>query len=291
VARAASYGWALRGLAFRPRELRLRLTWYGTRVVGNQTSTRDLIVNADDYGYTAGVSEGIRLAHRQGIVSSTSVMMTMPSAMTELMRLRGETPTLGVGVHLTVTEGRLYRLPRCLAPRELASELACVSAADLRAEWGAQIDAFLEAGIPLTHLDSHHHAAYRHATALAISIELAHDHGVPIRNPYPLGAPNADALADALAHSDVRHPDHFVDVFDRTRSVTTLVRALDAVPVGVTEFMFHPGLVDDELRRRCPSRSQERAAELEALTDPEARAALDRLGIKLVSFAALAVPP
>ena len=44
--------------------------------MSDDASERLLIVNADDYGYTAGVSEGIRRAHRQGIVSSTSVMMT-----------------------------------------------------------------------------------------------------------------------------------------------------------------------------------------------------------------------
>ena len=55
--------------------------------MSHPASEKLLIVNADDHGYTASVSEGIRLAHRQGIVSSTSVMLTMPAAMTELGRL------------------------------------------------------------------------------------------------------------------------------------------------------------------------------------------------------------
>ena len=84
--------------------------------MSHPASEKLLIVNVDDYGYTASASEGIRLAHRPGIVSSTSVMLTMPAAMTELGRLKTETPTLGIGVHLTVTKGRPYRLPRFWLP-------------------------------------------------------------------------------------------------------------------------------------------------------------------------------
>ena len=247
-----------------------------------------LIVNADDYGYTPGVSEGIRRAHRDGIVSSTTVMMTMPSAVADLGRLREETPSLGVGVHLNVTEGRPFRLSRFFAPDALVSELASIDAADLRCEWRRQIEAFLATGTPLTHLDSHHHAAYRHPKALAILFELAREYRVPVRNPYPLGQADADALAGTLAASGVRHPVHFVDVFDQTLSVPALLRALAAVSVGVTEFMFHPGTVDAELRRLRPSRAEARAAELATLLHPDARAAVERLGIKLVSFAVLA---
>jgi chitin disaccharide deacetylase len=256
--------------------------------VSKSTNAKYLIVNADDYGYTAGVSEGIRRAHLQGIVSSTSVMMTMPCAVAELARLANEAPALGVGVHLTVTEGRPFRLSRCLAPAALLFELAEVDAADLQSEWRAQIEALLATGTPLTHLDSHHHAAYRHPKALGILFDLAHEYRVPVRNPYPIGQPEADGLAASFAGSGVRHPDRFVDVFDQTLSASALLQALDAVPVGVTEFMFHPGLVDDELRRQSPSRSDLRAAELAALVHPDARAAVQRLGIKLVSFAALA---
>ena len=255
--------------------------------MGEGTRERLLIVNADDFGYCAGVSEGIRLVHRQGIVSSTSVMMTMPAALVELERLRREAPTLGVGIHLTVTEGRPYRLPRFWDPAELVRGLAKVRAAALRAEWQAQIETFLATGLPLTHLDSHHHAAYRHSKALAILFELARQYRVPVRNPYPIGDADADALAGCFPGSGLRYPQHFVDVFDRPPLPGTLVQALEALPVGVTELMCHPGLVDDELRRASPSGAEVRAQELAALTDPEARIALDRLGIRRVSFAVL----
>jgi predicted glycoside hydrolase/deacetylase ChbG (UPF0249 family) len=252
------------------------------------TDGKLLVVNADDYGYTAGVSEGIRQAHRRGIVTSTSVMMTMPSAVPELRRIATEAPALGVGIHLTATEGRPYRLPRLLAATTLAAELRALPPAELQDEWKAQIEAFLALGIPLTHLDSHHHAAYRSAGALAVLFELAREYRVPVRNPYPIGDGEADALAAGFAGAQVRHPDRFIDVFDGGPSPALLLRALEAVSVGVTEIMCHPGQVDDELRRLHPSYAEGRAAELQALTDSDVRAAVRRLGIELVSFEALA---
>jgi predicted glycoside hydrolase/deacetylase ChbG (UPF0249 family) len=252
--------------------------------VSHPASEKLLIVNADDYGYTPSVSEGIRLAHRQGIVSTTSVMMTMPAAVTELGRLKTETPTLGVGVHLTVTEGRPYRLPQFWEAKELARELAEVDGEELRAEWQAQIEALLATGLPLTHLDSHHHAAYRHAKALAVLFDLARTYRVPVRNPYPIGDSRADALAGAFFESGVRHPQRFVDVFDKPPFAAALSTALAALPVGLTEIMCHPGLVDDELRKASPSGAGARAEELAVLVDPAARQALERFGIRLVSF-------
>lgn len=252
-----------------------------------QLRTRQLIVNADDYGYTPGVSAGIRRAHREGIVTSTSVMMTMPSAITELERLRLETPMLGVGIHLTVTEGRLFRLPGLLSPKRLPVELAAVEGAELEAEWRAQVEVFLATGLPLTHLDSHHHAAYRHANALHVLFGLASEYGVPVRDPYPIGDAAADGLADRFVDSAVRHPDHFVDLFDDAPSAASLMRALEGLQAGTTEIMTHPGLVDDELRSLCGSRAQLRLAELQAVTHPGLRATVESLGITLVSFASL----
>jgi chitin disaccharide deacetylase len=258
--------------------------------IADGTGEKLLIVNADDYGYTAGVSEGIRQAHRRGIVTSTSVMMTMPNAVPELRRISSEAPSLGVGIHLTVTEGRPYKLPRFFAPKTLAAELAVVENAELRSEWKAQVEAFLAVGIPLTHLDSHHHAAYRDGAALAVLFELAREYGVPVRNPYPIGDAEADALAGRFADSHVRHPSRFVDVFDKDPLPATLLHTVETLPVGLTEFMCHPGLIDDELRRLHPTYAEGRAAELVALADSDVRAAIRRLGIKLVSFRALAAP-
>ena len=248
-----------------------------------------LIVNADDYGYTSGVSAGIRRAHREGIVTSTSVMLTMPHAQTALKTLKGESRSLGVGVHLTLTEGAPFRLPAFPSWKDLGTALAEISVAALRDEWRAQIEAFLAIGLPLTHLDSHHHAAYRHENGLTVLLELARHYDVPVRNPYPISGVDA-GLADGLfTASGVRSPAHFSDVFDgRIRpSAEAFLKVLGALDEGVTEFMVHPGIVDDELRRWCPNFAEPRAQELSALTDPRLREVARRFDIELVDFTAL----
>jgi predicted glycoside hydrolase/deacetylase ChbG (UPF0249 family) len=68
--------------------------------------TLRLIVNADDYGRTPGVSRGIREAHRRGIVTSTTCMMNMPAVVDDIALALEETPRLGLGVHLVLTSGR-----------------------------------------------------------------------------------------------------------------------------------------------------------------------------------------
>ena len=68
--------------------------------------TLQLIVNADDYGRSPNVSRGIRQAHRQGIVTSTTCMMNFANVADDLSRALQETPALGLGVHLVLTAER-----------------------------------------------------------------------------------------------------------------------------------------------------------------------------------------
>src|SRR5512134_2504252 len=68
--------------------------------------TRQLIVNADDFGRTRGVSAGILRAHQEGIVTSTTAMMNMSGVAADLHLAQTEAPRLGLGVHLNFTAGR-----------------------------------------------------------------------------------------------------------------------------------------------------------------------------------------
>ncbi|HCS39550.1 MAG TPA: hypothetical protein DIW44_08195 [Anaerolineaceae bacterium] len=67
--------------------------------------SKRLIVNADDYGHTHGVSQGIRLAHLRGIVTSTTAMMNYRGAEDDLRKATHECPRLGLGLHLVLTSG------------------------------------------------------------------------------------------------------------------------------------------------------------------------------------------
>ena len=249
---------------------------------------KHLIVNADDYAYTPGVSAGIRRAHREGIVTSTSVMMPMPHAQTALRTLKSESPSIGVGVHLTLTEGVPFRLPAFPSRNDLATALTEIPDVFIRDEWQAQIEAFLAAGLPLTHLDSHHHAAYRNRHVFGVLLDLARHYRVPVRNPYPINGMDAGFANRMFATSGVRHPARFLDVFDAIApSADSLLKTLSVLDEGITEFMVHPGIVDNDLRRLCPTFAEPRGEELSALVDQRLRESMKELDILLVDFRAL----
>jgi predicted glycoside hydrolase/deacetylase ChbG (UPF0249 family) len=129
-----------------------------------------LIVNADDFGMTQGVNRGILEAHRSGIVSSTTLLAN-GAAFAEAAAAGRETPDLGIGVHLNLSEGLPVSpaagIPSLLdaqgrlhwTPERLWSAIATrrVRLAEIEVELRAQVDKIVEAGIVPTHLDGHMH--------------------------------------------------------------------------------------------------------------------------------------
>ncbi len=272
---------------------------------------RWLIVNADDYGLTAGISEGIRRSHRDGVVTSTSAMMNFPKARLEVARAVCECPRLGLGVHLVLSAGGPVR-PAGMVASLLAGDgsfvklglwnaerWAGIDAQELRDEWRAQIDLFVGAAHRLpTHLDSHHHLAYLHPKALEVMLGLAAELNLPVRNPLgfdghaeSLGAAEKSArrpiaALDALWQGCV-HPRGLVsNALGGGRSVgDALVRVLALGEVA--EAMCHPGHCDEDLRA-LSSFTEARERELAMLTNPALRTNLAARGIGLATFAVLA---
>ena len=278
--------------------------------------TKQLIVNADDYGLLPSVSAGIRHAYTHGIVTSTTVMMNMPSATTDLHTARRECPHLGLGVHLLLTAGKPL-LPPAAVPsivalsdgvrfprREVlfarASEL---NPAEVQAEWGAQIEAFIAVtGQRPTHFDSHHHASYATPELFTAMLALAREYGVAIRMPVATAALAETVLAlDAAVVAtfmtrlqpvlagarDVKMPAAFEPSFYADGATAAgLSHILAGLPDGTTEIMCHPAYADPALAETT-SYSHQRPIELEALTQPGLRARLAEAGVTLISFAAL----
>ncbi|MGC2549228.1 MAG: ChbG/HpnK family deacetylase, partial [Candidatus Sulfotelmatobacter sp.] len=134
---------------------------------------RRLIVNADDFGFTAGVNRAIIEAHTRGIVTSTTLMASGP-AFNDAVRLARETPRLDVGCHLVLIDGEpvldAVRLPtitsrdsgtdrfrdglKSFAARALTSRF---DSAEIEAETRAQIGKIQSAGVNVSHVDSHKH--------------------------------------------------------------------------------------------------------------------------------------
>jgi chitin disaccharide deacetylase len=246
--------------------------------------TRLLIVNADDFGLTAGVSAGILAAHRHGIVTSTTAIVNreIPPDQVGAALDSG----IGIGLHVNLTLGP--PLTRALSlvdgsgrfVRDVHQAAGRADPGDVDREIAAQVERFekLFRRRP-THLDSHHHVGM-YSPVREIVLRWAAHLGVPVRSQGPLARHMARAAGLAT-------PDHFFGdsgpgpYWTPERTLAHLRR----LPAGVSEFMTHPGFCDDELAYSRYGRQRE--AELVGL-GAAARAAAGALGIGLCDFRRLA---
>ncbi len=151
---------------------------------------KNLIVNADDLGWTAGVNRGIVEAHRNGLVTSTSLLAN-GAAFEEAAEIARTNPELGIGVHLNLSDGKPTaapgRVPGLLnskgefegGPESLLVRLGkrTLSPKQVEEEWEAQIRKVLEAGIRPTHLDGHKHVQMLPGL-FERAVRLARKHGI-----------------------------------------------------------------------------------------------------------------
>jgi chitin disaccharide deacetylase len=242
---------------------------------------RTLIVNADDFGLTRGVSAGILAAHRHGIVTSTTVLVTASPDREQLAQARDA--GLGLGLHVNLTFGRPLTRGRSLVDgggafvRDPRRAAAAADPRDVRREVEAQVERFERlVGRPPTHLDTHHHVGL-HPPVRDVVLDVAGALGVPVRS--------QDAQARARARSaGLRTTDHFFGESgpDAYWSPARTLQHLRALPPGVSEFMAHPGRFDDDLGYSRYGRQRE--VELAGLGAPAARGAANALGIALGHF-------
>ncbi len=240
---------------------------------------RQVILNADDFGYDPAVTAGIRRAAREGIVRSTTFMVNTPHSEAAAR----DTAGLAVGLHLN-----LARHAPCWAgfPAELlrSGELDERRAGELpsdvvEAEAHAQLDR-LEAlvGLPATHVDVHKHL-HRNAGVLEGLARAARARGLPVRSITP-------QMREALNARGVRTNPHFVGDAGATAywTLPELERQLRALPEGVTELMCHPGHVPSHVKSGYAA---QREVELATFTSARAKDLVAELGLELVSFAAV----
>jgi predicted glycoside hydrolase/deacetylase ChbG (UPF0249 family) len=216
--------------------------------------SRLLVVNADDFGLSHGVNEGILRGHRDGIVTSASLMVEERAA-AEAASAAKDHPRLSVGLHFVERRGVDLDDPAGLT-QELDRQLRL-----FRALMGRNP----------THLDSHHHVHGEGARTEAFS-KQARELGVPLR-----GDGFASYIGGFYAQwdpgkTDLRHVS--LDFLD------WLLR--EEVGKGVTELLCHPAVSIDDLNSEYAT---ERLAEFRTLTAPRLRAKVEKLGIRLVNFA------
>lgn len=199
-----------------------------------------LIVNADDLGFCEGNTLGIFLAHLDGIVTSTTVMMNMPYARKALLMAR-DFPSLGVGVHLNITAGMplikgdntFVKDGRFIPRSDYPDHKPHADPEELYREFKAQIDAFIDVtGHKPTHIDSHHHV-HLQEDHIAVAKRLAREYDLPMRQ-------REQVLPDVPY---ARVAECFYGDFATPETITTLCESR----TGIVELMCHPGLIDQRL--------------------------------------------
>lgn len=283
---------------------------------------KSLILNADDFGLTVGINEGIVRGHRDGILTSATIMANAP-AFDDAVRCAGENPSLGVGIHLVLIGGRPIARPEEVAslvddtgqlPQSLPNFVARVTSRAIRPEHiekelRAQIEKVRAVGINPTHVDSHKHT-HSHPTVMDSVARVASACGITrIRKPFeelrdswtstrgnhgPTVSQLAAAAAARLASRSfiaicrrygLRSPDRFLGLA-RTGSIspTVLCSLIDTVSDGTTEIMLHPGVCDADLRQTGSRLQMHRQVELGALVAAQAKEIVAERDIRLITY-------
>jgi hopanoid biosynthesis associated protein HpnK len=277
-----------------------------------------LIVNGDDFGLTPGVNAGILDAHRRGILTSASLFANAP-ATGDAIAIARRTPTLGVGCHLTLVDGTPI-LPAATLPtlaptgrfrltwrRFIQDALGGrIRLAEVEQELEAQVQRLSDAGVALTHLDSHKHV-HAYPPVFRIVARLARQIGVEaVRVPHETPAaaavlryafsrgPRRQAIENLLLTPWSRRDRAMLAEYGLPPAPrftgraltgfftrTSLEELLASLADGTTELMTHPGYPDaalDDVRTRL---RRERAEEAELLMDGRIRSAVTQRGIVL----------
>jgi predicted glycoside hydrolase/deacetylase ChbG (UPF0249 family) len=226
---------------------------------------RYVIANADDFGMSRGVNEGVLRAHREGIVTSASLLVRWPAAR-EAAQASRDNPRLSLGLHADLGEWAFQNDTWM----SLYSVVSLDDAGSIRSELMRQLESFCQlVGTQPSHLDSHQHV-HCHEPARSMFIELAVELGIPLRQHSPV----------------VRHCGSFYGQTGKGEplagaiSVESLRRILSELPSGISELSCHPGS-GEALNTMY---AEERLEETETLCDASIRHHAEEQGIEFISF-------
>jgi chitin disaccharide deacetylase len=284
---------------------------------------RRLIINADDFGLTAGVNRAIVEAHEHGVVTSATLMANGP-AFADAIDLARSRLRLGVGCHIVLVDGSPLldaTAVRSLLDRGHSSgplfregitrlgALALLGRLDeneIEAEATAQIRKLQAGGISVTHLDSHKHT-HLFPRVLRPLLRAATRCGVKaIRNPFERmqgsqlsASPSlwrrwaevgvlrglTRQFREAVRQAEISTPDGTLAIVATGSLNERLLRLMvDNLPEGTWELVCHPGYNDADLRGIRTRLRESREQELRILTSSFTRDLLAANGIEMVSF-------
>jgi len=282
---------------------------------------RQLIINADDFGFTSGVNRAIGEAHTRGIVTS-STLMAGGLAFSEAAQLAKNFPQLSIGCHVVLIDGKPVLEPEKLpsltqsgrfrdglksfALRAISGRL---DSGEIAAEASAQIRKIQSAGVLVSHFDTHKHT-HLFPKVLRPLLRAARECGVrAVRNPFgprfPLRStqlltrPNlwtryaevkvlrrfAGQFCDAVEREGFVAPNGTLGIEVTGTLDETLFEAIaGSIPEGTWEFVCHPGYNDADLHAAKTRLRESRETELKVLTLPASRQILEEAGIELISY-------
>jgi len=272
-------------------------------------STRNLIVNADDFGRSSSINTAVRRAHVEGILTTASLMVNEPAS-AEAVAIARDHPRLGVGLHLALILGRAAlqrgRIPDLLNRHDVFhSNPFAVGVryfarrglrAQLRDEMQAQFDRFHATGLPLDHLNGHLHF-HLHPVVFDLLMEHATEWGITrvrlTREPFWLTTRLASGrwleraglalvyhllshrAARILRRRGISHTRWVFGLLQDSRvDESYLLKLLPALPPGDSELYSHPSV--DEFPH-----------ELAALVSPRVQAMVNELGLRCIRYADL----
>ncbi|HUN64176.1 MAG TPA: ChbG/HpnK family deacetylase [Candidatus Sulfotelmatobacter sp.] len=287
--------------------------------VENGPAAKRLIVNADDLGLSHGITDGILSSHRDGIVTSASLMVNQPATAYAVACLH-DAPNLDVGIHLNLCQGKpvlpARSIPSLVAkngeflpPAEISRRLVRWQASpkEIEAEFCAQIDRMLAYGLTPSHADSHHRL-HIYPAAATVFRSAIRSRGIfrargATKQTWPqsnLGAAHAGSFYRRVAVDTYNHalqrwlfrglkmPDAGVSLHPRFRGKPQQCGeawqfAIQNMPAGTYEIWCHPGF-----RQKSFSEgdrlSEQRELEAAMLTDRRLFETIQSSGVQLINF-------
>jgi predicted glycoside hydrolase/deacetylase ChbG (UPF0249 family) len=271
------------------------------RLLGYPGDARLLIINADDFGMCHAVNQASIGTLKEGVVRSTTLMVPCPWAL-HAMHFLTDHPEVPFGVHLTaIGDGSTYRWGP-VSPREKVPSLidktgyfytsehrleflAQASLDQLEAEFRAQIESVLAAGLQPTHLDWHSLRIGSREDIFDLLVKLAKDYGLALRM---MGRARIEKLqSQGLPTNDYDFLDSYpLDPITRQARYAQMLREL---PAGLSEWAVHPGLDNPELLAIEPNGEHRRQADFDFWSSQQAKYIVKAEGILLLDYRALQV--
>lgn len=274
-----------------------------------------LIINADDFGNSPAINEAVAKAHQEGILTSTSLMVT-GSDVDEAVSIAKQNPKLAVGLHITLSDLCLSVLPKDRIP-DLVDENSCFvdkpitaglkyhfnkqARQQIKVETEAQFDAFAATGLQLSHVDGHQHI-HAHPDILPLVLELAVAHqasGIRVPNePFWQNLLiNRSDLVSALISAGTIHYmktlcrrfltgtqlatcDFSIGTFMSGRMTSEYsIGILKRIKAPAIEIYYHPACSSSKLQPLGPN-----DGDLKALLSPELKSFVQDNGFNLSTY-------